>query len=72
MFDWDQERNQPGDRWSRAELNYGVVEYVAPTEYMVRPPQPAFYCFLIDVSNAAISTGALFGRYSCSLTADLS
>lgn len=57
MFDWDQERNQPGDRWSRAELNHAVVEYVAPTEYMVRPPQPMFYCFLIDVSHAAVSTG---------------
>ena len=59
MFDWDQERNQMGDRWSRAELNHGVVEYVAPTEYMVRPPQPVFYCFLIDVSHAAVSTGEL-------------
>lgn len=57
MFDWDQERNQPGDRWARAELNHGVVEYVAPTEYMVRPPQPVFYCFLIDVSHAAVSSG---------------
>lgn len=59
MFDWDQERNQPGDRWSRAELNHAVVEFVAPTEYMVRPPQPVFYCFLIDVSHAAVSTGEL-------------
>lgn len=57
MFDWDQERNQPGDRWARAELNHAVVEYVAPTEYMVRPPQPMFYCFLIDVSHAAVSSG---------------
>lgn len=57
MFDWDQERNQPGDRWARAELNHSVVEFVAPTEYMVRPPQPVFYCFLIDVSHAAVSSG---------------
>lgn len=57
MFDWDQERNAPGDRWARAELNHAVVEFVAPTEYMVRPPQPMFYCFLIDVSHAAVSTG---------------
>ncbi|KAH8113877.1 CPII coat sec24 protein [Phellopilus nigrolimitatus] len=57
MFDWDQERNQPGDRWARAELNHSVVEFVAPTEYMVRPPQPVFYCFLVDVSHAAVSTG---------------
>ena len=31
LFDWDQVRNQPGDRWARAELNHGVVEFVAPT-----------------------------------------
>ena len=57
LFDWDQQRNQPGDRWARAELNYSAVEFVAPTEYMVRPPQPAVYVFLIDVSNAAIQSG---------------
>lgn len=57
MFDWDQVRNQPGDRWSRAELNHAVVEFVAPTEYMVRPPQPAVYVFLIDVSHQAVQSG---------------
>ncbi|EKM58042.1 uncharacterized protein PHACADRAFT_252008 [Phanerochaete carnosa HHB-10118-sp] len=57
LFDWDQVRNQPGDRWARPELNHGVVEYVAPTEYMVRPPQPAVYIFLIDVSHSAIQSG---------------
>ncbi|KAF9018039.1 CPII coat sec24 protein [Hymenopellis radicata] len=57
MFDWDQVRNQPGDRWQRAELNHSAVEYVAPTEYMVRPPQPAVYVFLIDVSHSAVQSG---------------
>lgn len=57
LFDWDQVRNQPGDRWSRAELNHSVVEFVAPTEYMVRPPQPAVYIFLIDVSHSAVQSG---------------
>ncbi|ETW78005.1 hypothetical protein HETIRDRAFT_388085 [Heterobasidion irregulare TC 32-1] len=57
LFDWDQARNQPGDRWARAELNHSVVEFVAPTEYMVRPPQPAVYVFLIDVSHTAVQTG---------------
>lgn len=57
LFDWDQVRNQPGDRWARAELNHGVVEFVAPTEYMVRPPQPAVFVFLIDVSHNAIQSG---------------
>lgn len=57
MFDWDQTRNQPADRWSRAELNYGVVEYIASAEYMGRAPQPTVYVFLIDVSHAAIQSG---------------
>ncbi|KAL5522661.1 hypothetical protein ACEPAG_8679 [Sanghuangporus baumii] len=57
LFDWDQEKNQPADRWARAELNHAVVEYVAPAEYMVRPPQPLYYCFLIDVSHSAVSSG---------------
>ncbi|KAJ7280074.1 Sec23/Sec24 trunk domain-containing protein [Mycena rebaudengoi] len=57
MFDWVQVRNQPGDRWARAELNHSVVEFIVPTEYMVRAPQPAVYVFLIDVSHAAIQSG---------------
>ncbi|KAG0695921.1 Sec23/Sec24 trunk domain-containing protein [Suillus ampliporus] len=57
LFDWDQTRNQPGDRWAREELNHSVVEFVAPTEYMVRPPQPAVYVILIDVSHTAVQSG---------------
>ena len=57
LFDWDQVRNQPGDRWARHELNHSCVEFVAPTEYMVRPPQPAVYVFLIDVSHNAVQSG---------------
>jgi protein transport protein SEC24 len=67
LFDWDQQRNQPGDRWARAELNYSAVEFVAPTEYMVRPPQPAVYVFLIDVSHAAIQSGQQLPVLSCCL-----
>lgn len=37
LFDWDQDKNQPADRYARHELNSSVVEFVAPTEYMVRP-----------------------------------
>lgn len=35
LFDWDQETNQPADRFQRPELNYAVVDFIAPTEYMV-------------------------------------
>ncbi|GAA5916720.1 hypothetical protein JCM6882_005786 [Rhodosporidiobolus microsporus] len=57
LFDWNQETNQPADRYARHELNSSVVEFVAPTEYMVRAPQPPIYVFVIDVSYAAISSG---------------
>lgn len=58
-FDWDAAAQQSVDRWQRAELNHAVVEFVAPQEYMVRPPQPLVYLFLFDVSYAAISSGLL-------------
>ena len=35
QFDWDVQTNKQADRWKRAELNHAVVEFVAPTEYMV-------------------------------------
>lgn len=47
------------DRYERAELSKGSVEYIAPGEYMVRPPQPPVFMFAIDVSYAAVSTGML-------------
>ncbi|KAI0000191.1 CPII coat sec24 protein [Russula compacta] len=45
LFDWDQTRNQPGDRWARAELSHAVVEF------------PAVYIFLVDVSHSAVQSG---------------
>lgn len=56
-FDYDSVNQQPADRWKRAELNYGCVEFVAPTEYMVRPPQAPAFIFVIDVSYSAIQSG---------------
>ncbi|KAK8313186.1 hypothetical protein V6Z11_D01G092800 [Gossypium hirsutum] len=38
----------------RPELIKGSVEFVAPMEYMVRPPMPPLYFFLIDVSISAV------------------
>ncbi|KAJ7531587.1 hypothetical protein O6H91_14G050000 [Diphasiastrum complanatum] len=43
----------------RPELSQGSVEFVAPTEYMVRPPMPPVYFFLIDVSHSAVRSGML-------------
>jgi protein transport protein SEC24 len=57
FFDWDPETKTAVDRMKRAELTHAVVEFVAPQEYMVRPPQPVAFLFLIDVSFNSISTG---------------
>uniref|UniRef100_A0A7S4UIX6 Uncharacterized protein n=1 Tax=Alexandrium monilatum TaxID=311494 RepID=A0A7S4UIX6_9DINO len=47
------------DRLQRPELSTGAVEYIAPGEYMVRPPQPPVFMFVIDVSYTAVVTGML-------------
>ncbi|KAK8644017.1 hypothetical protein V6N13_013292 [Hibiscus sabdariffa] len=43
----------------RPELIKGSVEFVASTEYMVRPPMPPLYFFLIDVSISAVRSGMI-------------
>ncbi|KAG4983332.1 hypothetical protein JHK87_028081 [Glycine soja] len=43
----------------RPELTKGTVEYVAPIDYMVRPPMPPVYFFLIDVSITAFRSGMI-------------
>eukprot|EP01117_Protostelium_nocturnum_P004661 TRINITY_DN1689_c0_g1_i1.p1 TRINITY_DN1689_c0_g1~~TRINITY_DN1689_c0_g1_i1.p1 ORF type:complete len:885 (-),score=320.50 TRINITY_DN1689_c0_g1_i1:213-2867(-) len=45
------------DLKERPELRRGLVEFLAPPEYTVRPPQPATYFFIIDASYYAISSG---------------
>ncbi|KAG4300879.1 hypothetical protein PCK1_002956 [Pneumocystis canis] len=55
-FIWNQQNKQM-DHWKRLELNHAVVDFIAPSEYMVRPPQPLVYVFLIDVSYAAVTSG---------------
>ena len=57
LFDWDEAAKQPADRWKRLELNHAVVDFVAPTEYMVRPPQAVCYVFLVDVGPQARRNG---------------
>ncbi|KAI0463672.1 COPII subunit [Komagataella kurtzmanii] len=58
-FDFDKDTQQRVDRMARVELNYSVVEFVAPKEYMVRLPQPLVYLFVLDVSTHAIQNGYL-------------
>ena len=47
------------DRFERPELSKGVVEFIAPAEYMVRPPQEPSYFFVLDVSATAVRCGML-------------
>ncbi|PAV65587.1 hypothetical protein WR25_12286 [Diploscapter pachys] len=58
-FSWDPVRKAFGDPTNRPEIQNATVEYIAPNEYMVRPPQPAVYAFILDVSEEAIRTGYL-------------
>ncbi|KAG9625035.1 hypothetical protein KCU64_g19495, partial [Aureobasidium melanogenum] len=64
-FDWDNMKQQAIDRWQRPELNYSVMEFVAPQEYMVRAPQPLVYLFLFDVSVASVQSGLLATAARC-------
>ena len=43
----------------RPELCCGSVEYIAQAEYMVRPPMPPSFFFVLDVSAAAVASGYL-------------
>ena len=43
----------------RPELQSCIAEFQAPGDYMTRPPQPATYLFLLDVSYYSITTGIL-------------
>lgn len=47
------------DADERPELAKGSAEYIAPAEYMVRPPMPPVFFFVIDVSFTAIQSGML-------------
>lgn len=66
-FDWDAVAQKSQDRWQRPELNYSVVEFVAPQEYMVRPPQPLVYLFLLDASINSVANGLLATSARCIL-----
>lgn len=48
-----------GEPQKRPEIRNATIEFIAPSEYMVRPPQPAVYIFLLDVSFHAVECGYL-------------
>ncbi|XP_069097270.1 protein transport protein Sec24B isoform X4 [Pleurodeles waltl] len=48
-----------GEPHKRPEVQNSTVEFIASSDYMLRPPQPAVYLFVMDVSHNAIEAGYL-------------
>uniref|UniRef100_A0A0N5AML2 Protein transport protein Sec24-like At3g07100 n=1 Tax=Syphacia muris TaxID=451379 RepID=A0A0N5AML2_9BILA len=59
-FSWDPVTKSYGEPTRRPEIRNATVEFIAPSEYMLRPPQPAVYVFVIDVSHNAVESGYLY------------
>lgn len=53
------DKGRRADMMEKPELSRGSVEFVAPVEYMIRPPQAPVYMFVIDVSMTAVASGML-------------
>ncbi|XP_059471799.1 protein transport protein Sec24A [Neocloeon triangulifer] len=58
-FQYDPVSKTYGEPTRRPEVRSATIEFIAPSEYMVRPPQPAVYLFVLEVSRAAVDTGYL-------------
>lgn len=58
-FDGDYSGRTQSEYYSRPEIKYGVCEFIAPPQYLVRPPQAPTYVFLLDVSSHAVESGLL-------------
>ncbi|XP_059202347.1 protein transport protein Sec24B isoform X3 [Centropristis striata] len=52
-----------GEPHKRPEVQNATVEFIASSDYMLRPPQPAAYLFVLDVSHNAVEAGYL--KYFC-------
>lgn len=52
-----------GEPHMRPEVQNSTVEFIASSDYMLRPPQPAVYLFVLDVSHNAVEAGYL--KYFC-------
>ncbi|XP_052895324.1 protein transport protein Sec24A [Anopheles moucheti] len=59
-FQYDPVTKTYGDPTRRPEIKSSTIEFIAPSEYMLRPPQPAIYLFLLDVSSLAQQSGYLY------------
>lgn len=57
QFFVDPQTNMPCLVYDRVELQEGLIEFIAPTEYLARPAMEVTYVFLIDVLSSAITCG---------------
>jgi len=67
-FLYDPVSKSYGDPSRRPECKSSTIEFIAPQEYMLRPPQPAVYLFLLDTSRQALECGYL--RNFCDILLD--
>uniref|UniRef100_A0A0N5BS09 VWFA domain-containing protein n=1 Tax=Strongyloides papillosus TaxID=174720 RepID=A0A0N5BS09_STREA len=58
-FLWNPTTKTRGEPTERPEIKSATVEFIAPSEYMARSPQPCCYIFVIDVSVSAQNNGYL-------------
>ncbi|XP_048764632.2 protein transport protein Sec24A-like isoform X2 [Ostrea edulis] len=58
-FSYDPVTKTYGEPQRRPEIKSSTIEFIAPSDYMLRPPQPSVYLFLLDVSFNAVETGYL-------------
>ncbi|ELU09049.1 hypothetical protein CAPTEDRAFT_176588 [Capitella teleta] len=58
-FNYDPVSKTYGEPQRRPEIQSATIEFIAPSEYMLRPPQPAVYLYVLDVSFNAVNTGYL-------------
>ncbi|XP_033643820.1 protein transport protein Sec24A-like [Asterias rubens] len=58
-FTFDPVTKSYGSPERRPEIKSATIEFIAPSEYMLRPPQPAVYLFVLDVSFSAVESGYL-------------
>ena len=65
---YDYNTRQYCDVRKRPELTSASIEFIAPSEYMLRPPQPSVYLFVLDASYNAISTNYL--AHTCKVLAE--
>ncbi|VDO03169.1 unnamed protein product [Rodentolepis nana] len=67
-FFYDPTTKTYGDPARRPEIRNATLEFIAPSDYMVRPPQAATYLFCLEVSRIAVTSGYL--ELVCNMIAD--